>query len=523
MLSVTLPRGLASDLRRLPAAGRVAERAQDVRGGQPGHLDVAREPDPDLLDLPALAAGRLLLAVLLVLRELERALERRQVVGRIDLQPHQRRLRLRVARREADAPDLGRVLADVPRERVDRAFDDVGRLGPPGPADRVRRRLVGHDAGELVPVALRVVGAHVDPAPELGDPRREELEVRAHVGQLLHPEPQELPLLGGRHLDVVDHPATLRRDGVAHRTVFDPLDRSPGPSGEREAERLLRVDVELGAERPTDVGGDDPELVLGDPGGARQGDPGDVRDLRRGPQGELAHRGHHGGERAARLDRARRDPRSLVPELEPHRRGVEHALVAAAAVAPMHHGVGPELVVHERGAVLGPLLEVEDGGELFVLDGDDLGRVVGLAARLGDDHRHPVTLEPRLVLRERPVIRGLDVLGDRPDHRQGAGPLARQVGAAPGPDHARHLQRLRDVDLLDARVRERAPDDGEVEHAGDRQVVDEAALPRQERRVLLAQDRLSDELLGDRHLDPLQAFAPDIVPAASRMDFTMFW
>ncbi len=345
---------LASDLRRLPAAGRVPERAQDVRGGQPGHLDVAREPDPDLLDLPALAAGRLLLAVLVVVRELERTLERRQVVGRIDLQPHQRRLRLRVARREADAPDLGRVLADVPRERVDRAFDDVRRLGPPGPADRVGRRLVGHDAGELVPVPLRVVGAHVDPAPELGDPRREELEVRPHVGEFLHPEPQELALLGRRHLDVVDHPATLRRDGVAHRTVLDPLDRSPGPSGEREAERLLRVDVELGAERPTDVGGDDPQLVLGDPGGARQGDPGDVRDLRRGPQGELAHRGHHGGERAPRLDRARRDPRRLVAELKLHGRVVEHTLVAAAAVAPVHHGIGPELVVHEGEPSLAP-------------------------------------------------------------------------------------------------------------------------------------------------------------------------
>jgi hypothetical protein len=46
-------------------------------------------------------------------------------------------------------------------------------------------------------------------------------------------------------------------------------------------------------------------------------------------------------------------------------------------VAPVHHGVGPELVVHERGTILGPLLEIEDGGELLVLDRDDLGRVVG--------------------------------------------------------------------------------------------------------------------------------------------------
>src|SRR4029450_2977307 len=71
--------GLASDLCRLPSAGRIAERTQDVRWRQAGHLDVAGEADPDLLDLPALAAGDLLLAVLLVVGDLQCALERREV------------------------------------------------------------------------------------------------------------------------------------------------------------------------------------------------------------------------------------------------------------------------------------------------------------------------------------------------------------------------------------------------------------------------------------------------------------
>src|SRR4029450_2266363 len=64
-------------------------------------------------------------------------------------------------------------------------------------------------------------------------------------------------------------------------------------------------------------------------------------------------------------------PRSPPP---PARR-VEPALVAPAAVAPVHHGVGPELVVHERRAVLHPLLDIEDRIELLGLDVADLGRI----------------------------------------------------------------------------------------------------------------------------------------------------
>ena len=58
---------------------------------------------------------------------------------------------------------------------------------------------------------------------------------------------------------------------------------------------------------------------------------------------------------------------------------------------------------------------------------------------------------------------------------------------------------------------------------GSGHVVDEAALPRRSDGVLLAEDGLSDELLGDRHRPPPYAFAPAIWPAASRIDFTMLW
>ena len=72
---------------------------------------------------------------------------------------------------EVHPADLRRVLAHLSRERVHRALEDVGGLGPAGAAVRVGRRGVRQDAGELEPVGLGVVRPHVDPAAQLGDPR----------------------------------------------------------------------------------------------------------------------------------------------------------------------------------------------------------------------------------------------------------------------------------------------------------------------------------------------------------------
>ena len=69
----------------------------------------------------------------------------------------------------------------------------------------------------------------------------------------------------GRQLDVLDHaPAVDGRLGVL-RALLGPPDGPLEPLGDREADRLLRVDVELGPETAADRGCDDPHLVLGEP------------------------------------------------------------------------------------------------------------------------------------------------------------------------------------------------------------------------------------------------------------------
>ena len=81
-----LPGRQALDRGRVPAAGRVPQRAQDVRRRQPAHLDVAREAHAELLGVASLAARRLIRAQVRVAGQLEGAVEALLVVARVDVQ-----------------------------------------------------------------------------------------------------------------------------------------------------------------------------------------------------------------------------------------------------------------------------------------------------------------------------------------------------------------------------------------------------------------------------------------------------
>jgi hypothetical protein len=66
---------------------------------------------------------------------------------------------------------------------------------------------------------------------------------------------------------------------VVLRTFLDPLDGRLEPAGERERERLLGVDVQLGAETSTHVRGQNPEPLLRNPADHREHLLEDVRNL----------------------------------------------------------------------------------------------------------------------------------------------------------------------------------------------------------------------------------------------------
>ena len=126
-------------------------------------------------------------------------------------------------------------------------------------------------------------------------------------------------------------------------------------------------------------------------------------------------------------------------------------------------------------------------GERLVVDVDQLAarpwRCTADSATTAGDL---LALEAHLVRREH----GLGVAGER--RHPGEVVLRHQLAGDDG-DDALDSAAARDVSIeRDARVRERAPQELEVEHPGERDVVDVVALAADEARVLLALDGVAD-------------------------------
>jgi hypothetical protein len=175
-----------------------------------------------------------------------------------------------------------------------------------------------------------------------------------------------------------------------------------------------------------------------------------------------------------------------------------------------------ELLVDRRRPVGQRLLGRDHGRERAVGDLDH-GRRVGGGVAVGGEHdRNRLARVAHAALRERRAHR-VHHLAGRVGRARDAG-RELQVVAGENRRDAGHGLRLGGVDAGDVGVRVGAAHDGHVLHPGELQVVDEAALARQELLVLLAADGLPDALRlldCDRH----QAVTP---VAALRTEATMF-
>ena len=234
-------------------------------------------------------------------------------------------------------------------------------------------------------------------------------------------------VLRRRERQLVDDVASVDRRHVVLGALLGPLHRAAEPACERDGERLLGVDVELRAEAAADVGGDHADLRLGDAEHELQREAQDVRHLRRRPERDLAGRADL-REHATRLDRVRDQPRLEVAPRDDDVGRVDRRLDVVGLELPDVALVRPEVLVHERRAVLERLLDVGDRRERLVVDLDELGRVLRERTALGDDDRDAVALVAGLVDRERVVRRHLDVLGHRPGAGEAALPVVREVG-----------------------------------------------------------------------------------------------
>ena len=244
--------------------------------------------------------------------------------------------------------------------------------------------------------------------------------------------------------------------------VLHPLDRLADHQRGDDRADVAGVDRHLVAEAAADVGRDDPDLVLGQAGDQRVDGAVGVRRLAGRPEGQLAADPLVVGDAAAGLHRRRVDAR--VDDVLGHHDvglgedGLGRVLVAGLPVEAVVVGLALEVGADHRGVGRERRADVDDRRQDVVLDVDQLERVACGVAVLGDDERDLLALEAHPVGGEH----GLDVVG------QGRHPgqaLLGQVGA--GDDGLDLGVRLggADVDADDVRVRDRRPQDREVQHA----------------------------------------------------------
>ena len=246
-----------------------------------------------------------------------------------------------------------------------------------------------------------------------------------------------------------------------------------------------------------------------------------MRDLRRGVERHLARRLLPVADAAAGLHRHRGDALVDDAQLDGARRALHRRLEALGLVDQGRGRVVRVLGVHERGAVRERGLGVADDRKGVVVDEHEVGAVARDVAVVRDHDRDGLADVADLVPREQRLLGLAHVRAGRVGGAEDAR-RRRQGGVGQHAVDARQGLRRRDVDALHLRVAERRAHEHRVQHAGQAQVVDVAALARHELAVLLAQDGLADPAAG-LPLDSRHGQLLAIWSAALRTAATMFW
>jgi len=183
--------------------------------------------------------------------------------------------------------------------------------------------------------------------------------------------------------------------------------------------------------------------------------------------------------------------------------GLDLVLLAdMPVVAKIARGLWPD----GRRATLRCLGDRDEGGKLFIINRDQLGRVARLGAGFGDDHDHGVADMAHSVRSQRSVRRlghGAAVLVlDAPAAGQAADIVLRHVGAGEHGDHAGGFCRPGGIELADLRMGMRRAQDMGIELARAIDVVDVGAAAGEKAEVFLAAHGGADAVLahGDTSL-----------------------
>ena len=407
--------------------------------GSPALLALAHLGEADGLDGPAQGLG--------VVAGIEVALG--DVVERHLLGPHQ-----------ALEAQLVGLDAELARERVERHLQREAHTGAGDAAVGQDRRLVGGDRVGPAAVVREIVEAGQDRAHlsrlQAGGERIG--RVGAGIDGGLAVERQQAAVGVGVGREDVVVLAAVGVGGEAFAAVLDPPERraelARGP-GERD---LLGQQDALVAEAAADIGRDHADLALVQPQAFGEARAHDVRLLRRGVHDELAEPRLPLGDHAAALERAH----GLARGAQLARDG-DGGLGLDGLEVDVDGGGEKEVVapvlVHQRRARLAAGQHVGDDGQRIEIELDLGGEVFGLGPRRRDAHGDELADVAHLAGGEHRLHRGLEA------RQRGVGADRRHANEVLGDEHA-IADRRRDADALDARMRQRAPQERHLLHAG---------------------------------------------------------
>ncbi len=471
-LPLTVRRG-SRDHRDLPgeldahAAPLPAARGHRLRGTKGADLDVGRDTDAE--QPPGLSRGVAFGLQLVPLGERLGLGERALVVAAVEVETRRGPERKFARLREILQAQLDRIELQLEGDQIHHPLDEICSLWSSGTAVGVGGHLVRVDACDVHPHGLEFVAARQHQAGQRRDGRREQLQVRAEIGNRRRLDREKRPVVLHGHFVVANLIAAMggRRGVVAAR--FNPLDRRAQAHREMRTERFFGVHVQLRSEPAANLRGDDPHLVFGDVDHAGQKRPKEMRHLRGRPERQVTFALVIGRHAAPRLDRHGRQPLVDDALLDDAVGLLEAPFHVAIRQRPREGHVGSEIGVRQRRSTGDGLFGISHRWQRLVVDLDQLGCVLRNVPIVRHDDGHGMADEIDAVAREDRVLRRLQVVHAR-RARHGAAAVV-HVGSDEHGDHAGDGSGGVGLDRRDAGVSIGAAQDDRMQHAGQPDVV----------------------------------------------------
>ena len=235
-----------------------------------------------------------------------------------------------------------RIHVEFDGEFVHDALDGKRCLGASRSTDGIGWRGVGEDADAVEVIHVHLVDTRVHEHPQQRCAGRDDLQVGPHIGQDFDLQADELAILRGGDLDLLDLvPSVVRGDHVFAARLH-PLHGATQLAGNLDSENLLAVDLEFAAKSTADVGSDHPQGVLRQAGHEGEEHTQNVWNLRRRPDGHLVAHAHGRRNNGSRLHGTGDDALVDVAALDDHHivsRGRHGCLVGSRPLGLQGEGV----------------------------------------------------------------------------------------------------------------------------------------------------------------------------------------